>query len=318
MTPNENRNKEELLAVDCSHVTKIFGASFKALDDVSLQIKKGTLLGLIGADGAGKTTLIRILASLLLPTKGEVKVLGYDVHKDFRKLRHYIGYMPGKFSLYSDLSVNENLNVFATLYGTKMETNYELFSDLYEQLAPFGKRKAGNLSGGMKQKLALCCALVHRPDILLLDEPTTGVDPVSRKVFWDILTRLRKEFKMPIIVSTPYMDEAFRCDRVALIQNGKIISEDNPQGLVNSYPYKLWGVLSVQKGKMIKELRSLTGVQSVYSFGDTLHLTFDESCLSTEEIVCRMQEKGFKDITIKAIDPTIEDYFLAKTVEEKE
>lgn len=318
MIRKSRKDTEEVLAVDCRGVTKYYGATLKALDDISLQIEKGTLFGLIGADGAGKTTLIRIFASLLKPTEGEVKVLGCDVVKDFRRLRHYIGYMPGKFSLYSDLSVNENLNIFATLYGTKVETNYDLFASLYEQLAPFGKRKAGNLSGGMKQKLALCCALVHRPRILLLDEPTTGVDPVSRKVFWEILTQLCKEYKMPIIVSTPYMDEAFLCDRVALVQKGRIISEAKPQTLVDSYPHSLWGVFSSQKGKMIKELRQLSGVQSVYSFGDALHLTFDDTVQSEEEILATMRQKGFSDIAIRPIKPTIEDYFLAKTLGKEE
>lgn len=306
-------NHKETLAIECENVVKTFSDSPPAIDKVSLKVEKGTLFGLIGADGAGKSTLIRIFATLLTPTSGMVHVLGYDVVKEFRKLRHCIGYMPGKFSLYPDLSVNENLHIFATLYGTKVETNYDLFGELYEQLAPFGKRKTGALSGGMKQKLALCCALVHRPQILFLDEPTTGVDPVSRKVFWDILSHLRSNYKMPIVVSTPYMDEALRCDRIALMQEGKIIDENSPDYLIEKYPYTLWGLCSSQKGRVIKALRLLPNIRSVYTFGDSLHLSFDEKSLSVEELLIYLQQNGFEDISIHKISPTIEDYFLAKT-----
>lgn len=303
-------------AISCRGLSKRFRSGVEAVKDVTLEIPNGTLFGVIGADGAGKTTLIRMLATLLLPSSGKAEVLGLDVVKNFRRLRHNIGYMPGKFSLYTDLSVDENIKIFATLYGTTVKENYNLFGDIYEHLAPFGKRKAGKLSGGMKQKLALCCALVHRPAILLLDEPTTGVDPVSRKVFWDILSRLRNEEGMPILVSTPYMDEAFRCDRVALMQGGRIISEDDPGELTRNYPYALWGVHAGNKGALIKELRKIPGVRSVYSFGEELHLSFDEDSLSCEDIIAQARKKGFEDIAIRSIEPTIEDFFLAKTAEE--
>lgn len=303
-------------AVKCEGLTKKFGATFTAVDNVSLKVEKGMLFGLIGADGAGKTTLIRMLTTLLKPNEGYAEVLGLDVVKKFRTLRHLIGYMPGRFSLYTDLTVNENLKVFATLYGTTVKENYALFADIYEQLAPFGKRKAGKLSGGMKQKLALCCALVHRPEILFLDEPTTGVDPVSRKVFWDILSRLRTEERMPIIVSTPYMDEALRCDKVALMQDGKIISSDAPNVLINSYPYPLYGVASQQKGALQKFLRSLKGINSTFSFGDLLHITIDPNAIDLNQIERKAKLAGFTDIKITPITPTIEDYFLAQATQQ--
>lgn len=307
------RLPKDSLAVNCKNISKQFGAQIKAVEDVSLEIPLGTLFGLIGADGAGKTTLIKILATLIKPTKGSAEVLGFDVVKDFRTLRHYIGYVPGKFSLYGDLTVKENLKVFATLYHTTIKANYNLFADIYDQLAPFAKRPAAKLSGGMKQKLALCCALVHRPQILLLDEPTTGVDPVSRCVFWDILARLKEEEGIGIVVSTPYMDEAFRCDRVALLGEGRIISEDRPEKLVQSYPYKLWGATAAEKGKLLKAMRGIEGITSVYSFGESLHFTFDEQLLHQEEIKGLLTVKGINGVTLTPITPSIEDYFLAMT-----
>ncbi len=305
------RNASEC-AVQCTGISRYYG-KVEALRDVSIDIPKGQLFGLIGADGAGKTTLIKSIATLLKPNKGHIEVLGYDSLKDFRILRHFIGYMPGKFSLYGDLTVYENLKVFATLHETSIKKNYTLFADIYEQLKPFSNRFAANLSGGMKQKLALCCVLVHRPRILLLDEPTTGVDPVSRHIFWDILGRLCREDKMNIIVSTPYMDEAFRCDTVALMQNGQIVAVDTPQNLVNAYPYTLWGASANSKDKLLRALRSIHGLTSSFSFGDKIHFTFNESQVSIEKIKLYLQKEGLEDIHIEQIDPSIEDYFLSKT-----
>lgn len=306
-------------AVECNQLRKTFNKGrVIAVNNVSLNIEDGTLFGLIGADGAGKTSLIKILATLCKPDKGTARVLGCDTIKDFRALRHYIGYMPGKFSLYGDLSVRENLKVFATLYNTTIEANYDLYGELYDQLAPFANRAAAKLSGGMKQKLALCCALVHRPHILLLDEPTTGVDPVSRRIFWDILSRIKKEEKLCIIVSTPYMDEAFRCDRVALMKEGEIISEDTPQALVDSYSYKLWGAVSSNKPLLLKKVRTIEGVTSAFTFGESIHLTFDEQITSSESITHQLICMGLEEVNMHPIAPSIEDYFLAMTKEKEE
>ena len=218
-------------AVIIEHITKSYNRhSAPAVDDISLVVRKGELFGLIGPDGAGKTSLFRILTTLILPDQGSATVNGYDIIKDYKKIRNTIGYMPGRFSLYQDLSVEENLQFFATIFKTTIEENYHLIKDIYTQIEPFKKRRAGKLSGGMKQKLALCCALIHQPTVLFLDEPTTGVDPVSRKEFWEMLDRL-KEKGITIMVSTPYMDEASRCDRIALIQEGKILSVDSPTNI---------------------------------------------------------------------------------------
>src|SRR5579863_8931742 len=229
-------------AITLEHITKTYnkGATL-AVDDISFSIEKGELFGLIGPDGAGKTTIFRILTTLLLADKGTATVVGNDVIKDFHKIRGIVGYMPGRFSLYQDLTVEENLNFFATLFGTTIKENYALIEDIYEQIEPFRTRRAGKLSGGMKQKLALCCALIHRPEVLLLDEPTTGVDAVSRRELWDMLGKLKAQ-GITILVSTPYMDEANRCDRIALIQEGTILSIDTPGQIIKSYPGKLFAV----------------------------------------------------------------------------
>ena len=234
-------------SVSINEISKSY-QGVKALDDISLSIDKGELFGFIGPDGAGKTTLFRILTTLLLPDKGNATVEGFDTVKDYKKIRQIVGYMPGRFSLYQDLSVEENLNFFASIFKTTLKENYHLIRDIYKQIEPFKTRPAGKLSGGMKQKLALSCALIHKPVILFLDEPTTGVDAVSRKEFWDMLDKLKKE-NITILVSTPYMDEASRCDRVALMQEGKILSVDTPAGIVSSYENPL---LAVKSGNMYK------------------------------------------------------------------
>jgi ABC-type multidrug transport system ATPase subunit len=270
-----------------------------ALDNISLQIEEGELFGLIGPDGAGKTSLFRILTTLLLADSGSAMVDGLDVVKDFRKIRDQIGYMPGRFSLYQDLTVEENLRFFADVFNTTIEANYELIKDIYVQIEPFRKRRAGNLSGGMKQKLALCCALIHRPTTLFLDEPTTGVDPVSRKEFWEMLGKL-KEQGITIFVSTPYMDEAALCDRIALIQSGKILSVDTPRNIVEAFPHQLYAVLADSNYQLLIHLKQQANVELVYISGEYLHVVFKG----------KDHQIDFPVVEIKPIKPTVEDCFI--------
>ncbi len=285
-------------SISINNISKSYGA-VKALDEISFSVGKGELFGLIGPDGAGKTSLFRILTTLLLPDKGNARVENTDVVKQFRTIRNIIGYMPGKFSLYQDLSVEENLNFFANVFNTSIEENYKLIKDIYIQIEPFKDRKAGKLSGGMKQKLALCCALIHKPEVLFLDEPTTGVDPVSRKEFWDMLKRLKKE-NITILVSTPYMDEANLCDRIALIQHGRIMSIDTPQQIINDYPRKLFAVRSENNYALLEILRKDTGIKSCYIFGEFLHITtFNNEIPVLDE-----------NAEVKAITPSVEDCFI--------
>jgi ABC-type multidrug transport system ATPase subunit len=294
-------------AIESSGIAKSFGQTI-ALDDISFSINDSEVFGFIGPDGAGKTTLFRIITTLLLPDKGNMKVLGMDATSDYKELRKNIGYMPGRFSLYQDLSVEENLNFYATVFGTTVAENYELIADIYSHIEPFKKRLAGKLSGGMKQKLALSCALIHKPRLLVLDEPTTGVDAVSRSEFWDMLGKLR-QYNITIIVSTPYMDEAIRCDRVALIQNGKILSIDTPQKIREGFSRKLYTVKSVEKYRLIKTLRKNTGVLTAYPFGDSIHVTLtkDSSEGSLYEYLLR---EGISDAVIAEAEAGIEDRFL--------
>ena len=287
------------------------GGKTKAISGISFNVDDGEIFGVIGPDGAGKSTLFRILTSLILPDSGSAIMNGYDVVKDYRKIRQIIGYMPGRFSLYQDLSVEENLKFFATLFNTTIEENYLLIKDIYQQIEPFKKRRAGALSGGMKQKLALSCALIHKPEILILDEPTTGVDPVSRKEFWDMLARL-KEQGIIILVSTAYMDEARRCDRIALIRNGKFIASDAPQGIIEDYSETLWAVEGSRMSTLLKELRNYNKVKSSFAFGDKIHITVDEG-LQTGELIQYLSDKEFKDVNITPIEPTVEDCFMALT-----
>jgi ABC-2 type transport system ATP-binding protein len=295
-------------AVVVKNISKTYG-EVKAVDDVSFEVSKGELFGLIGPDGAGKTSIFRILTTLLLADKGTATVEGHDVVKDYRVIRNKVGYMPGKFSLYQDLSVSENLNFFATLFGTTIEENYDLIKDIYEQIKPFSNRRAGKLSGGMKQKLALCCALIHKPEVLFLDEPTTGVDVVSRKEFWDMLAKL-KEQNISIVVSTPYMDEAKLCDRIALIQNGKIMSVDEPGNIVRNFPKTLFAMKAKNIYKLLKDLKSDNNIESCYAFGEYIHVTFITEN-DYEQIVKDLTEKyNSKDFEVKKITPTIEDSFI--------
>jgi ABC-type multidrug transport system ATPase subunit len=290
-----NTNNSQLKIVNC----QLSYGSVQALKDVSFEVERGEIFGLIGPDGAGKTSLFRILTTLLLADSGTVTVDGLDVVRDYKQIRNRVGYMPGRFSLYQDLTVEENLNFFATVFNTTVKENYYLIEDIYRQIEPFKKRRAGQLSGGMKQKLALSCALIHKPTALFLDEPTTGVDPVSRKEFWGMLKKL-KEQGITILVSTPYMDEATLCDRIALMQKGEILKIDTPKQISKSFPHKLYAVQSDDNYGMLLQLRQNPAVHSVYSFGDTLHVTFNEQ-LTIED------ENNFQ---LKEIEPSIEDCFM--------
>ena len=272
----------------------------EAVRDISLEVKEGELFGLIGPDGAGKTTLFRILTTLLLPDSGEAFVHGLDVVTDFKKLRKEIGYMPGRFSLYADLTVEENLNFFANVFNTSVKENYELIKDIYHQIEPFKDRRAGKLSGGMKQKLALSCALIHRPKTLFLDEPTTGVDAVSRKEFWELLKSLRAK-GITIMVSTPYMDEASLCDRVALIQKGRIMTTNSPVQLTREFSNRIYEVRAPDRLAMMQQLKSMPEVEDIYPFGETDHLVLKKGVTSFA-----MPEK----LQHKEIQPDIEDLFI--------
>lgn len=297
--------------VELENISKTYNkGSVQAVQDVSFSVDKGELFGLIGPDGAGKTTIFRILATLLLPDDGTASVNGLDVIKEFKTIRQRVGYMPGKFSLYQDLSVEENLQFFATVFGTTIAENYEIIKDIYVQLEPFKDRKAGALSGGMKQKLALCCALIHRPEVLFLDEPTTGVDVVSRREFWETLKNLKKQ-GLTILVSTPYMDEANLCDRVALIQNGKILSINTPEEIINQHPGELYGVRAAKMSQLLQDLRKMSEIKSCYSFGDSHHFSLNVKINNVEQTIKEILEvKGHQEIKIKKIAPTIEDRFI--------
>ena len=301
-------------SVTAEHITREFPADGKgkltALKDVSFHVGAGELFGIIGPDGAGKTTLFRILTTLMLADKGTATVNGLDVVRDFKEIRRQVGYMPGRFSLYQDLSVEENLSFFATIFNTSIEENYGLIRDIYIQIEPFRKRKAGKLSGGMKQKLALCCALIHRPTVLFLDEPTTGVDAVSRKEFWEMLKRLKAD-GISILVSTPYMDEAALCDRVALIQEGTILGIDDPQGFVDRYEKKIWAVRAKDMYRLLHDLRERPDTASVYPFGEYQHLTpLKDSIDLPADLRSYLTSKGHEDIEVLPAVPGIEDIFM--------
>lgn len=297
-----------MMAVILKNISKNY-EKVQAVKNISFEVEKGELFGLIGPDGAGKTTIFRILTSLLLPTNGQATLEGYDVVKDYKKIRKITGYMPGRFSLYQDLTVEENLNFFATVFGVTVEQNYELIKDIFDQIAPFKKRLAGKLSGGMKQKLALSCALIHKPEVLILDEPTTGVDAVSRKEFWEMLQKL-KEKGITILVSTPYMDEASLCDKVALMQKGEILDIDTPKGIISKFKQKLFSIKSNNKQKLIKDLRNYQNSNSVYAFGESIHYTDTRLATNKVDIVEYLQRKNHLEIEITEIEPNIEDCFM--------
>lgn len=295
-------------SVTIENISKSYG-DVLAVDDVSLTIENGEIFGFIGPDGAGKTTLFRMLTTLLIPDKGKATVEGFDIVKDYKKIRSAVGYMPGRFSLYQDLTVEENLHFFAAVFGTTIQENYNLIKEIYVMLEPFKNRKAGKLSGGMKQKLALCCALIHKPKVLFLDEPTTGVDPVSRNEFWDMLGNLRKE-GITIVVSTPYMDEANKCDRIALMQKGKIMETDYLKNIIDRFPRKLFSVKSDGMFVLLNELREYQFANSVYSFGDSLHYSDSRDNVAKNDILEYLKTKDHENVFVEEIEPNIEDCFM--------
>ena len=281
-----------------------------ALNAVSFAVEKGEIFGLIGPDGAGKTSLFRILTTLLLAESGKASVDGFDVVKDYKEIRSRVGYMPGRFSLYPDLSVQENLEFFATIFNTTVEENYGLIKEIYQQIAPFKDRKAGALSGGMKQKLALCCALIHKPSVLFLDEPTTGVDAVSRKEFWEMLHRLKLQ-GITILVSTAYMDEAGLCDRVALIQKGVILSVNTPKGIIGEFKKPLWAIKANEMFKLMNTIKEYPSVESCYSFGQYHHVVFKTQENSRQKLENIAKGGNYTNVEILSIEPNIEDCFMA-------
>jgi ABC-type multidrug transport system ATPase subunit len=297
--------------VSIRNLSKTFNAGkVRAVDSVSLEVSQGEIFGLIGPDGAGKTTLFRMLTTLLLPDGGSATVDRFDIVRDYKKIRNHVGYMPGRFSLYQDLTVEENLNFFATLFGTTIQENYHLIKDIYAQIEPFKTRRAGKLSGGMKQKLALSCALIHKPTVLFLDEPTTGVDPVSRKEFWEMLKRLREQ-NITIMVSTPYMDEAILCDRIGLFQEGKILAIDTPENIISQYPEKLFAVRSAAMPRLLLDLRTYANTSGCFTFGEYLHLSLkDDSENAVNSLREYLRSKQHVDVMLLPIAPTIEDCFI--------
>ena len=297
-----------MISIRAEHLYKNYN-KVQALDDISFEIDKGELFGFIGPDGAGKTTLFRILTTLILMDKGQATVEGLDVVKDFRELRSILGYMPGRFSLYQDLTVEENLQFFASIFGTTIEENYELIRDIYVQIEPFRKRLAGKLSGGMKQKLALSCAFIHKPVVLVLDEPTTGVDAVSRTEFWDMLKKLKTD-GITIIVSTPYMDEAELCDRVALIQHGQIMKIARPDQIIEDYRKKLYAVKTNNTYQLIQDLKQFPGTNTAFPFGQSVHFTPIDDSFKINKLSAFLSQRSHQNIDVQKIKPSIEDCFM--------
>jgi ABC-type multidrug transport system ATPase subunit len=296
------------MSIIVQNISKSYN-KIKAINSISFEVKEGELFGLIGPDGGGKTTIFRILTTLLFANEGSASVAGFDVVKDYKAIRNSVGYMPGKFSLYQDLSVEENLKFFATIFGTTIEENYELIKDIYIQIEPFKTRRAGALSGGMKQKLALCCALIHKPKVLFLDEPTTGVDPVSRKEFWEMLKRLQQK-GITILVSTPYMDEAALCDRIALIQKGNILKIDKPANIIKDYHRIIYDVKSKNMHQLILDLKKYPSQYSVFAFGEYIHYIDKNSTFNSSDLDNYLQQKKHSEIEIRISNPTIEDVFM--------
>lgn len=296
------------MSISVQHISKSY-KKVKALKDISFDVKPGELFGLIGPDGAGKTTLFRILTTLLIADEGIAKVADLEVVADYKEIRNKVGYMPGKFSLYQDLTVEENLAFFATIFGTTIQENYDLIKEIYIQIEPFKTRRAGKLSGGMKQKLALCCALIHKPTVLFLDEPTTGVDPVSRKEFWEMLKRLQQK-GITILVSTPYMDEAALCDRIALIQGGKILEIDTPKAIVKKFPKTIYNIRANDMYLLIQSLKNYKNQYSVYPFGEFVHYTDKSPDFNSDDLKMYLESQNLTNIQIAETEPTIEDTFM--------
>ncbi len=298
-------------AIEVNDLSKSYGKnSIPAVDNANFKVNRGEVFGLIGPDGAGKTSLFRMLTTLLLPDSGNALVDGLDIVKDYKAIRKTIGYMPGKFSLYQDMTVEENLNFFATVFNTSIQENYHLIKSIYVQLEPFKDRRAGKLSGGMKQKLALCCALIHKPTVLFLDEPTTGVDPVSRKEFWEMLANLKQE-GISILVSTPYMDEALRCDRIALMQNGRLMAIDTPQKLTAQYPLALYKAKAEKTAGLLSDIRNFSSDLYAYPSGEYIHIALNSS---QESVIMQLREflvvNNHSNLELAPVAPTIEDYFI--------
>ncbi|HMW38212.1 MAG: ABC transporter ATP-binding protein [Saprospiraceae bacterium] len=301
-----------MFAITCKGISKSYvnkKQTTKALRDINLEVNSSELFGLIGPDGAGKTSLMRILATLILADIGIATVDGSDVVRDFELIRKKIGYMPGRFSLYQDLSVAENLEFYASVFNTTVNENYELIRDIYVQIEPFKNRRAGALSGGMKQKLALSCALIHRPKVLFLDEPTTGVDAVSRIEFWEMLKRLQAK-GMTIFVSTPYMDEASLCDRIALIQNGRLLAVESPANIRSEFAGQLWSVRSKNMSRLMKDLKEWAIASSAFSFGDSIHLSIKGQRISASDINNYLSVFGHQQIEAQQIEASVEDCFM--------
>lgn len=299
------------MSIQVQNISKSY-AKIKAIDAISFDVKEGELFGLIGPDGAGKTTLFRILTTVLLANEGTATVAGFDVVTAYKSIRNSVGYMPGKFSLYQDLTVEENLTFFATIFGTTIQENYDLIKEIYIQIEPFKDRRAGALSGGMKQKLALCCALIHKPKVLFLDEPTTGVDPVSRKEFWDMLKRLQEK-RITILVSTPYMNEATLCDRIALIQKGSILKIDTPENIIQNYNKTIYDIQTKNTYELIQDLKKYPSQYSVFAFGEFIHYIDKKEDFNPAELEKYLQEKSHSNIIIKIAKTTIEDVFMDLT-----
>jgi len=301
---------DQSYTVVATDLVKTFGKKkdiVRALQGVSFNVNKAEIFGIIGSDGAGKTSLFRILTTLLLPSSGSATVDGFDVVNDYKQIRNRVGYMPGRFSLYQDLSVQENLEFFATIFETSIRENYELIKDIYSQIEPFKDRKAGKLSGGMKQKLALSCALIHRPSVLFLDEPTTGVDAVSRKEFWEMLKRL-KEQEITILVSTPYMDEASLCDRVALMQSGSILSINTPRKIIEEFKKPIIAARAANMLHLLNDLRAFEQTEDAYPFGQYHHAVMKTNF--SEEALRRYLISHNKNLELKRAEPDIEDCFM--------
>ena len=296
------------MSIAVNNISKSY-KKLKAVENITFNVNEGELFGLIGPDGAGKTTIFRILTTLLVANEGSAEVAGFDVVKQLKEIRNSVGYMPGKFSLYQDLTVEENLHFFATIFGTTIEENYDLIKDIYIQIEPFKDRRAGALSGGMKQKLALCCALIHAPKVLFLDEPTTGVDPVSRKEFWIMLKRLQQK-GITILVSTPYMDEASLCDRIALIQKGKILKIETPENIINNYEKVIYDVQAKNTHGLIHDLKNYPNQYSVYAFGEFVHYIDKNAIFNPNDLQTYLKNKNHTDIIIKPATITIEDVFM--------
>jgi len=295
-------------AIAIEKISKKYGR-INALTEISFEIEKGEIFGLIGPDGAGKTTLFNILATLQLPTSGNATLLDYNVVLDYKKIRKEIGYLPGVFSLYPDLTVYENLRFFATMYGSKIQENMHLIAPIWNQLAPFEKRKAGRLSGGMKQKLSLCCALIHKPKILFLDEPTTGVDPVSRREFWDLLNVIKKQ-GIAVLVSTPYMDEATRCDRIALMKEGKVITINTPVKIIENFKGKLFSLKTDAIFNLLDCMQQCPIACNYYPYGEFMHVSFYDKNTDIQKFTNFLEANGQVFSELKQIQPTIEDCFI--------